>query len=263
MDELKKYWNKWSNWILLFLKSLGCLICLGLLFIVGNLNNNMFKVLISIFLLAALIYSFVSLFVFTISNVKKCKEKTKFSWFTIIYVFIFVVIAIVFRDYFHLLKYNDIMENINGKNLNLFSLMTADFLIAASFLLLYFVLCLIVIKRFRILLIEKSLRSALVAITAWLLVGTNISIISTKGNNLSELFLSIYIVVSSITTLLYPFFDIFEFTYKQLNEIEKEQVMETERAEIERTENRKSKSKKREEKTKIIVVKIKLFDENL
>ena len=144
--------------------------------------------------------------------------------------------------------------------------MTADFMIALNFLIFYFFHCLIIVKGFRILLIEKSLRSALVAFTAWLLVATNINIISAKGNNISNLLVLFYIIVSSITTLLYPFFDIFEFTYKHLNEKEKEQVKEIEKAEVEQTENEKKKSKKHKEKkeseskTKVIVVKIKLLD---
>lgn len=237
MDELKKYWNKHHIWILLILKSLTCFIYLGLFCIVGNLiNNYILGTLIYAFSLVGVVYSFVSLFIFILSNVHKCKEKDKLSWFTIIYMLIFIFIAICFRNSFHLTNYSDIIDTIKKREiLNLFSLMTADFMIAGFFLLFYFYRCFIVVKRFRILFIEKSLRSVLVAVTAWLLVATNINIISIEGNYVSKLFVLFYIIISSITTLLYPFFDMFEFTYKQLNEIEKEQVKETE-------------SKKREEK---------------
>ena len=103
MDELKKYWNKQHIWILLILKSLTCFIYLGLFYIVGNLiNNDILGTSIYAFSLVGVVYSVVSLFIFIVSNVHKCKEKDKLSWFTIIYMLIFILIAICFRNSFHL-----------------------------------------------------------------------------------------------------------------------------------------------------------------
>lgn len=249
MDELKKYmsmfkklWNKWGK---LFLFSAKPFMWLVLIYIVRSsilTNNDMLETLIYAFSLVGFVYSFVSLIVFIVSITpffnKNYKEKTEFSLFSIIYTLIFVYIVIEFRKFLHLINYNEIIKVIkDGEILNLFSLMAADLLIAAFFLLFYLLHCWIIIKRFRILLIEKFIRSTLIAVTAFLLIATNIDTISTNCNEISMLFKVFYIIVSSATTLLYPFFDIFEFTYKQLNEIENEYAEERKKNESNGSKN--------------------------
>lgn len=241
MDRINKFWHEcktschiWhsNNWHILLIKiivSLPWFLLIWVLETQGSLINTYnLKTFIYLFSIVGAIYSSVSVIIFSVSKFppfdRKYKEKDKFCWFTVIYMLILIIIDICFREYFHLIKYNDIIKAVKGKELlSLISLMASDLMLTASFLVFYFYFCFRTIKNFRFLLSEKALRSILVALTAWLLIATNVNVINTSHNEINKLFVVFYIIFSSITTLLYPFFDIFEFTYKQLDKFEKDQ----------------------------------------
>lgn len=237
-----QYREQFKFFIKLFLWFCLC----GFVIYYGNLiNKGFWGTLILVFSIVGMVYSFVSFCAFIMSDLffldRKYKEKAKLCMFTIVYMLIFVIFTIYFRGYFHLIEYDDIVKFIKDNNsLNLITLMTSDLLMAAGFLLFYLYFCWKIVGKFRILLFTKWLRSVLVAFTAWLLIATNIDIIATKYNEINKLLIVFYIIVSSVTTLLYPFFDTFEFTYKKIFEHEKEQE---EREKRERIENESNGSK--------------------
>lgn len=186
------------------------------------IKNQILDTLLISFIVGGTLYYFDLYIIYFWSCNSKLErsKKKKFCLFSIIYISILSIFNVCF------VLFNESIENSLEKEqiIQLIVIMLLDLIMITSLFLFYFYYCLKEVKKFRILLIEKSIRSELVAVTAWLLIATNIGAITISCDNINKIFLKFYIIVAAPITLLYPFFDIFEFTYKQLNEIEEEKT---------------------------------------
>lgn len=109
---------------------------------------------------------------------------------------------------------------------------------AVSFWISYFFMCFRVLKIIHksiALFIEKVVRSILVAITAWLVLFAN-----SQSTGIYE-YISIF--VSTATAAYYPLLDMYKYTRTQIDEYEKEKIIEAERKRQEEIENESNGSK--------------------
>lgn len=199
-------------------------------------SGNPLSVLFSVISISGLFFSFalisnflICIFVF---NKKIIKHETKFSFmsFTFFFIIFIIILIIIFhnKNFANIPKiiknvkeYEQYSSFIMDDKLNLAIFL--DFMFAFVFWFFYFIFC--VIKIFQLtrtlpilfMFYEKFLRSRIVAIVAWLLIATNIGPMTIDSSGFFKFF---YIIFGSLAALAYPFFDMFEFTYQQIDEYE-------------------------------------------
>lgn len=91
-----------------------------------------------------------------------------------------------------------------------------------------------ILKKPRTLLIERAIRSVLAAIIAWLLIVSKGKIDFSTYDEATE---SIYVIFGGSISLIYPVFDMFDYTYIAIDKFEKEQKEKNRKRRIENESN--------------------------
>lgn len=214
--------------ILLYFKDFWLLLLSLSIFFVTLLINNCdksanWKVLIIMCFSAALVFYSVP-FGFNRLAVR-ISQLTKSSRLGIMTVsFIFLTIPLFKLAIESLINvYNHIKKNKDTKLLFLNIQLLVSFVIMIILLIAYFSFCVSMLKKELnckcALFISYSIKSLLIALASSFAILAALSYLKSRGIN--EIFQIIFKNICIVVAMLYPFFDMFEYTYKEINEYEK------------------------------------------
>ena len=119
--------------------------------------------------------------------------------------------------------YNNVKKDKDTKLLFLNIQLLVSFVIMIILLIAYFSFCVSMLKKELnckyTLFISYSIKSLLIALASSFAILAALSYLKSRGIN--EIFQIIFKNICIVVAMLYPFFDMFEYTYKEINEYEK------------------------------------------
>lgn len=193
----------------------------------GNIFTEFTLVVSRLFIESGFIYAAV-LVLFNILNLnleqKKEEEVFNIKKFNIYSIFFFVIwVALCIS----LLYYN--LDKFYSYVI---------FIVTPALWIVYLYFCSEILKKIlkkpRTLLIERAIRSVLAAIIAWLLIVSKGKIDFSTYEKATE---SIYVIFGGSISLIYPVFDMFDYTYIAIDKFEKEQKEKNRKRRIENESN--------------------------
>lgn len=193
----------------------------------GNIFTEFTLVVLDLFIESGIIYAAVLVLfnIFHLNLEQKKKEEVfnikKFNKYSISFFVIWVALCI------SLLCYN--LDEFYSYVI---------FIVTPALWIVYLYFCSEIFKKIlkkpRTLLIERAIRSVLAAIIAWLLIVSKGKIDFSTYEKATE---SIYVIFGGSISLIYPVFDMFDYTYIAIDKFEKEQKEKNRKRRIENESN--------------------------